>query len=88
MTDRFKQMARSANTPSEHAFTVSPSDTVPLEAVPKYIYVGGGGSVTLRATDSRDDVVFENVPSGSYLYVRASHIRATGTTATAIVACA
>jgi len=50
--------------------------------------VGRAGNIALRTRDSEEDVVFENVPAGSYLFVRASHVRATGTTASAIVACA
>ena len=79
---------QSVLTPSENAFAVSPHDITPLASVPKYLYVGGAGKVTLRALDSTTDVVFENVPAGGYIYVRASHVRATGTTATAIVGCA
>ncbi len=88
MADEFESIAQSVLTPSEHAFGVTPDDIAPLMSVPKYLYVGGGGRVTLRAMDSSTDVVFENVPAGGYIYVRASHVRATGTTATAIVACA
>ncbi|MEE4207779.1 MAG: hypothetical protein V2I43_00750 [Parvularcula sp.] len=88
MSDQFENTAQSVLSPSEHAFAVSPSDTDPLAFVPKYLFVGIAGSVTLRTRDSDTDVVFENVPAGGYLYVRASHVRATGTTASAIVACA
>ncbi len=88
MTDEFEGSTQSVLTPSENAFPVVPNDSNPLPSVPKYLYVGGAGRVTLRTRDSAADVVFENVPAGAYLYVRASHVRATGTTATAIVACA
>lgn len=88
MTDTFKDTTRSLLTPSENAFPIVPSDTVALPSVPKYLYVGGAGRVTLRTVGSATDVVFESVPAGAYLYVRASHVRSTGTTATAIVACA
>jgi hypothetical protein len=88
MADEFDGQAQSTLTPSENAFAVIPHDTLPLAAVTKYLYVGGTGRVTLRAMESSADVVFENVPAGAYLYVRASHVRSTGTTATAIVGCA
>jgi len=88
MSDAFEGSAQSLLTPSGHAFAVTPHDTTPLGTVPKYLYIGMAGRVTLRATGSGADVVFENVPAGGYLYVRASHVRATGTTASAIVACA
>lgn len=88
MLDSFQDTLPSVLAPSERVFAVLPNDTGPLATVPKYLYVGGGGAVTLRTVGSSQDVVFENVPAGGYLYVRASHVRATGTTATAIVACA
>lgn len=88
MSDKFESTSQSLITPSEHAFAVTPHDAEPLATIPKYIYVGMGGRVTLRTKGSDADVVFENVPAGGYLYVRASHVRATGTTASAIVGCA
>ena len=88
MSDKFQNSAQSVLTPSENAFAVAPDDNEPLESVPKYLYVGFGGAVTLRALDATNDVVFENVPAGGYIYVRATHVRASGTTATSIVACA
>jgi len=88
MADEFESAAQSVLTPSENAYAVTPSNTDPLPVTPKYLYVGGAGQVTLRTLDPAADVVFENVPPGGYLYVRASHVRAAGTTATAIMACA
>lgn len=88
MSDEFQNSAKSILAPSENAFTVSPSDSVPLTSVSKYLYIGGAGRVTLRAKDADTDVTFENVPAGGYIYVRTSHVRASGTTATDIVACA
>lgn len=88
MSDEFAAFGSSASTPSENAYPVTPSDTLALTAIPKYLYVGRTGNVTLRTMDAASDVVFENVPAGSYLFVRASHVRANGTTAAAIVACA
>lgn len=88
MNDKFESSVQSVLSPSENAFAVTPDDAEPLVTVPKYLYVGGAGNITLRTRDGAADVVFENLPGGSYLYVRASHVRATGTSATAIVACA
>jgi hypothetical protein len=86
--DEFANNLPSASTPSEAAYAVTPHDTLALPLVPKFLYVGVGGRVTLRSRDASADVVFENVPSGGYIYVRASHVRTSGTTASAIVACA
>lgn len=88
MSDDFASFGSSPANPSENAYAVSPSDTDALTSIPKFLYVGRGGNVTLRTRDASADVLFENVPAGGYLFVRASHIRATGTTAAGIVACA
>lgn len=88
MSDDYAAYGSSTSTPSENAYPVTPNDTVALTMIPKYLYVGRAGNVTLRTMDASSDVVFENVPAGSYLFVRAIHVRAAGTTASAIVACA
>ncbi|MBV7258275.1 spike base protein, RCAP_Rcc01079 family [Erythrobacter crassostreae] len=88
MSDEFATLAQSPLTPSEHAFAVTPDDVVALPTIPKYLYVGTGGSIALRTKDASADVSFLNVPDGGYLYVRAEFVRASGTTATDIVACA
>lgn len=79
------QYADSPISPSSYAFAIVPNDTNPLNTVTKAIYVGTTGHVTLRAVNSAADVVYRNVPAGSYLTVRASHLRAAGTTATDLV---
>jgi hypothetical protein len=78
--DRFSGYAASPDSPATDAFAITPSDTVELPAVTKAIYVGSG-HVTLRPVHASGDVTYRNVPTGSYLTVRSSHVRATGTTA-------
>ena len=77
-----------ATTPSQGPFAVVPHDTNALAVLPKALYIGTGGNVTLRAPGSSQDVVFKNLANGQILDVRASHVRATGTTAADIVALA
>ena len=72
--------------PSAAPFAISPHDTNALTRLCKAIYVGSGGTIILRAPGSDTDVAFVGVPSGMVLPVRASHIRATGTTAGNLVA--
>lgn len=74
-----------ASTSSRAPFPITPSDAVPMTPVPKAIYVGGGGNITLRGVDSAVDVVLVGVPVGSILPIRPSYIRAAGTTATNLV---
>ena len=71
--------------PAREAWTITPDDDDAQTNVPREIYVGGGGDVTLRAIGSDADVVFKNVPAGGRVAVRALYIRATGTSATFLI---
>lgn len=84
--DRFAQTSDSLLSSARAPFTVIPDDTAPLTLVPKGIYVGTGGDVTLRGIDAGADVTYRNLPDASFIAVRASHVRATGTTATDLIA--
>lgn len=79
--DNFGSALDSLIAPARNCFAVTPNDSAGLPSLPKAIYVGVGGDVTLRAADSAQDVTFVNVPSGTILDVRTAFIRATGTTA-------
>lgn len=71
--------------PFREALAVSPHDTNAISRC-RALYVGGAGNVTLRTNDDDGDVLFTGVPAGSVLPIGAKYVRATGTTATAIVA--
>jgi hypothetical protein len=88
MTDAFSRQADSAEAPSSHPLAITPSNTVPLVATPKALYIGTGGTVVLRTASGAADVTFKNLASGQILPVRAQFVRATGTTAGDIVALA
>jgi hypothetical protein len=85
MAEDFTYHQDSLLAPARVPFSVTPHDSSALPIVPKRLYVGTGGHVTLRGVGASSDVVYRNVASGVYLNVRASHIRATGTTAADIV---
>jgi hypothetical protein len=72
--------------PSAAPFAIVPHNTNALPRTAKAIYVGTGGTLLLRAPGSDQDVSFVGVPSGMILPVRASHVRAAGTTADNLVA--
>ena len=59
----------------------SPFGPAPLPAAAR----GSHGDVTLRGVDCAADVTYRNLPDASYIAVRASHVRVTGTTAGALV---
>jgi len=83
--DPYQNMLESLSAPSRTPFSITPSDNTELLVIPKRIYVGTGGNVTLRGVESETDVVYKNVDDGVYLNVRPSFIRATGTTAADII---
>lgn len=83
--DKFKNDSDSVGLPSRAPFAILPSDTQPLSSVPKGIYVGRGGDLVIRGVDADADVTYRNLPDASYVAVRASHVRATGTTAADLV---
>ncbi len=68
-----------------HAEAVTPSDTVDLTYVSAVLYVGGTGDLTV-ITKNGETVLFQSVPAGTLLPIRASRVKATGTAATKITA--
>ena len=71
----------SVTSPARDCFAIIPDDSSELARVPKAIYIGSGGDVTLQAADNSQDVIFRTVPSGTTLDVRANAVRSSGTTA-------
>ena len=86
MSDPFSNRADSVTAPAARARTVTPHDSNALPEVPKALYVGSGGTITMRGSGDSSDSVWANVPSGTVIPFRASHVRATGTTAADILA--
>ena len=85
--DQFSHHSDSPMSPSRHAFAVAPNDAIPLSPIPKALFVGGAGTVTLRTIDSAADVTL-TVQAGQILPLRAAYVRASGTTASGLVALA
>lgn len=85
MADQFEKLMDTVTAAARAPFAIVPSDADELPVIPKRIYVGSGGNVTLRGVGAGADVVYKNVGDGVYLNVRPSFIRATGTTAADII---
>lgn len=64
---------------------VTPSNTT-LIAPTRGLYIGGAGNVTVDFADGTTDVLFTAPPVGTLLSISVIRVKATGTTATAIVA--
>jgi hypothetical protein len=50
MADRFESHSDSPSQPARAAFTITPHASNEIDPLPKAIYVGTGGNITLRAT--------------------------------------
>ena len=85
MSNDFENFADSPTAPALVCYAIVPSDTEALPHLTKALYIGEGGDVVLRSALGEADVTFANLPSGYILDVRARAVRATGTTASAIV---
>jgi len=84
MIDLFKTHARSLTSPPEFGAAIVPDDAAALSHVTRALYVGVGGSVALRLFGG-DEITLADVPAGTLIPLRATHVFASGTTATAIV---
>jgi len=85
MSDPFLNTQPSLTGPATGGFAVTPGDTAALPVVCRALYVGGGGHLAVRML-SGEVVTLADVPAGSLLPLRVSHVLATGTTTTGLVA--
>ncbi|MES2337819.1 MAG: hypothetical protein V4537_06980 [Pseudomonadota bacterium] len=85
MPDAFQNIADAPSAPATRVLAVVPHDTNPLTDIPKALYIGTGGALVLQGI-SGGDASFTNVGDGCILPIRARLVKATGTTATGIVA--
>ena len=86
MADPFANTADQLTAPATRAVPVTPDDAAPLADPPKALFVGTGGTLVLRGIADGADAVWKNVASGGIVPLRARFVRATGTTATDILA--
>lgn len=72
--------------PHAEALAVTPNDGAPLATGARALWVGGAGNIVLRLWNDAADVTLVAVPAGTLLRVCPRFVRATGTTATNMVA--
>jgi hypothetical protein len=77
--DTFSTYRAGLKEPCEHAFAITPSDTDQLAYVTRKIWVGSAGNVSL-VTAGGETVVFESIPAGTLLEVRAKQVTSANTT--------
>lgn len=83
MPDSLSDAADSVIAPARRCFVVTPHDSDRLPFITKALRAGGAGTIVLRAIDSDVDVAHP-VKEGERLDIRATHVRATGTTVTVV----
>ncbi len=84
MMDEFESTTPGISGPAENVDAVIPNDSADLALATRALYVGGFGNVAV-VTVGGSDVIFAEVAAGSVLPVRVRRVKATGTTATAIL---
>ena len=82
--DSFSAFPTTPISPARSASTVAPNDTLDLPFVSRALYVGQAGALSVEMADG-GFVTFENVPAGSMLPIRVAKVRASDTTASAIL---
>lgn len=83
--DRFSDFPTNLVAPARDAAPVTPSDSADLAQLPRALFIGTAGNVAVVMAGGQS-VTFESCAAGTVLPVRATRIKATGTTAAAIVA--
>lgn len=82
--DAFSKYSRSLTSPPENGVNISPADDISIEQVTRALYVGGAGHLRVQMLGG-EIVTLANVPAGSLMPLRVTHVFQTGTTATALV---
>jgi len=83
--DQFKDFPATLTSPATNAIELIPDDLNPLDMVTRALYVGQTGDISVEM-QSGQIVGFQNVQGGSILAIRTLKVRATGTTATGLIA--
>lgn len=86
MPDAFASHQQDLDSPANNGAAVTPHDTNELATYARALYIGTGGNLSIISPGDSAAVTYVNVQGGTILPVRAKIVRATGTTATNIVA--
>lgn len=83
MSDYFKTVSKTLESPADRHFPITPDDTADLPIVPRSVRVGGAGTLVLRDAEGQD--ISYTVSDGEVLVFRPVRVLAAGTTATGLV---
>lgn len=85
MADEWATQSTGIGGPARNAAVVTPSDAADLPNATRALYVAGAGDISM-ITVGGQTVSLTAVPAGSILPLCVARVRATGTTATGMVA--
>jgi hypothetical protein len=85
-TDTFEDLTEGLDSPYVKAAAITPHNTNELTTYTRAIYVGASGNISMTLVDDSSPVTFVAAQTGAILKVRAKIVRATGTTATSLIA--
>jgi hypothetical protein len=77
---------RTLSEPAVNAVAVTPDDNNDLADVTRFLYVGGTGDVTVNMLGTGSAIQLKAVPVGTLLPIWVTRVKATGTSATNLVA--
>lgn len=72
------------NGPYRGGFPIVPSDVTPVPILPRRIWVGSGGDLSV-AMRSGDIITLKNIPPGTPMDLIVTHVLSTNTTASNLV---
>jgi len=81
---RYSGRADAISAPAQRGFAITPSDSTDLAAETRGLWIGASGDLALVLA-SGDEVTISGAVGGSLLPLRVRRLKATGTTATALV---
>lgn len=84
MTDRYETFSPGLGSPAVTGFDITPHDSQDLPERTRAIYIGDGGDLTLTFADGAP-LSFINLAAGTVLPVRATSVKATGTSAANLI---
>jgi hypothetical protein len=84
MTDRYADHASSLQAPAETGFAITPDDSADLSETTRALYIGDGGSL-VAVLASGVELSLVGLQTGSIIPIRVRRVKATGTTASALV---
>jgi hypothetical protein len=84
--DKNARLNDTTDYPARSLRAITPSDSAELDFIPKALWIGGAGSITVQMLEDASTVQLTGCQPGQIIPIRVKKVMATGTTATGIVA--